>query len=59
MKVISFDDDEIKKQLKNSPKIIQDYVKSLIASNNRWKQINEEALKQIKNISKNVNLNKR
>ena len=39
-------------QLKNAPKELQEYVKALERANVRWKEINNEAIKKIKELSK-------
>jgi hypothetical protein len=41
-----------KEQLKTAPQELQDYVKSLEASCERWSEINKEAVKKIKELSK-------
>lgn len=46
-----------KQQLKNAPKELQEYVNALEASNERWRFVNDEALKKIREQTKNISSN--
>lgn len=46
-----------KQQLKNAPKELQEYVNALEASNERWKFVNDEALKKIREQAKIISSN--
>lgn len=47
IKVNCVNEKDAKAQLKKAPKELQEYVKALEASNERWKYVNDEALKKI------------
>lgn len=46
-----------KAKLKNCPIEVQEYVKALEASNERWKYVNDEALKKIREQAKIISSN--
>ena len=52
MKVNCFDDRKAELELKNCPKIVQDYVKLLKDNSERWKQVSETAIKKLRGQSK-------
>lgn len=52
IKVNCVDEKKAKAELKNCPKVVQEYVKALVASNERWKYVNGEALKKIREQAK-------
>ena len=52
VKVKCIDMTIVKAELKNCPTVIREYVKALEDSNTRWKTINAEALKKLKDCSK-------
>lgn len=47
-----FDITKAKQELKNCPKIVQDYVKLLEQHNKRWKELTQKAIVKIRKISK-------
>lgn len=57
IKVNCVNEKEAKAQLKKAPKELQEYVKALEASNERWKYVNDEALKKILEQAKNISSN--
>jgi len=52
MRVNDIEISEVRLELKNSPKLVQEYVKALERSNQNWQAINNEAIKKIKELSK-------
>lgn len=47
-----FDVDKAKKELKDCPKIVRDYVKLLEKHNQKWKELTQKSISKIKELSK-------
>ncbi len=49
IKVVQFDEQKAKEELKKCPKIVRDYVKLLIKHQDNWKDIAYKAISKLKN----------
>lgn len=54
IQVECFDEKKAEKELKNCPKIVQDYVKLLKDSNERWKGLTNKAILKLRELKKTI-----